>query len=74
MRTKSPDAQEDPTAAARQQRRRDRLKELQMHKVVVLLNKDQLIRLESLLESGYADDRSSVLAKGLDEAFGRLGV
>lgn len=62
----------DKTAALRQQRRRDRLKELQARKVAVLLNKEQVDRLDSLLVSGYASDRSAVLAKGMDEAFERL--
>lgn len=64
---KSPDA----TAAQRQQRRRQRLKELQARTVGVVLNKEQGQKLDSLLAAGYALDQSSVLVKGLDEAYER---
>lgn len=64
--------QPDPTAALRQQRRRDRLKELQVKKVIAVFNKDQIIRLDYLVGSGYAPDRSTALVKGMDEAFERL--
>lgn len=57
---------EDRTAAARQQRRRLRLKRLE-----VLLTDERAAKLESLLASGYAPDRQAILAKGLDEAFER---
>lgn len=62
----------DKTAALRQQRRRDRLKELQAQKVGVVLSKDQIIRLDHLVTSGYAPDRSTALIKGMNEAFERL--
>ena len=61
----------DKTAALRQQRRRNRLKELQAQKVVVILSKDQIIHLDDLVASGYAPDRSSALAKGMDEVVER---
>jgi len=39
--------------------------------VDVLLTEEQGQRLETLLTAGYAPDKSSVLAKSLDEAFER---
>lgn len=56
----------DPTAAVRQQRRRQRLK-----RVEVLLTEERAAKLDSLLANGYAPDRQAILAKGLDEAFDR---
>lgn len=57
---------EDRTAAARQQRRRLRLKRFD-----VLLTDERAAKLESLLTSGYAPDRQAILARSLDEAFER---
>ncbi len=68
---KKPDKVSDTTAALRQQRRRDRLKELQARKVMAVLSKEQGSRLDKLLAIGYAPDQSAALAKGLDEAFER---
>lgn len=69
MPNSKPTSKVDPTAALRQQRRRDRLKEMQAQKVGVVLNKEQIIRLDVLVTSGYAPDRSSALVKGMEEAF-----
>lgn len=56
----------DPTAAIRQQRRRQRLK-----RVEVLLTDERTDKLNTLLKAGYAPDQQAVLAKGLDEAYER---
>ena len=58
-------------AAARQRRRRQRLREAQAQSVAVLLTKEQGTKLNALMASGYAPDKSSALAKGLDEAYER---
>jgi hypothetical protein len=58
-------------AALRQRRRRQRLQELKASTVDVLLTEEQGKRLQTLLTAGYAPDKSSVLAKSLDEAFER---
>ena len=57
----------DLTAALRQQRRRQRLK-----RVEVLLSNERVAKLDSLLALGYAPDQQAILAKCLDETFDRL--
>ena len=61
----------DTTAAVRQQRRRKKIKEQQGRSVRVVLTKDQGDHLDALLDSGYARDQSSVMAKALDETYDR---
>jgi hypothetical protein len=58
-------------ATLRQRRRRQRLRELNSPRVQVLLTEEQDRKVDALLTSGYAPDKSSVLAKSLDEAFAR---
>ena len=55
----------DKTAALRQQRRRERLKNIEA--------KEQGKRLDRLVATGYAATQSAVLSKALDEAFERQG-
>ncbi len=57
----------DPTAAMRQQRRRQRHK-----RVEVMLTEERSHKLDSLMAAGYGRDRQEVLSKSLDEAFSRL--
>lgn len=59
----------DSTSAIRQQRRREKVKSQGGRKVQVTLTKEQCERLESLIESGYEETQSGVLAKSLDEVF-----
>ncbi|MHB0929110.1 MAG: hypothetical protein ACYC3W_09315 [Candidatus Nanopelagicales bacterium] len=61
----------DNTAALRQQRRRDRLKAQQSKKIVTILTQDQTEKLRQLQVIGYAPDQSTILARGLDEAYAR---
>jgi hypothetical protein len=63
----------DKTAALRQQRRRERLKNIEAKTVDVLLSKEQGKRLDRLVATGYAATQSAVLSKALDEAFERQG-
>ena len=62
----------DKTAALRQQRRRDKLKELELQKVFVLLDKDQIKRIDRIVALGYAKDRSAALVKALEEVSERM--
>lgn len=71
MATSGPNDTARQLAAARQRRRRERLKEMEAQTVTVLLSKDQAAKLDYLLALGYAPDKSSILAKGIDEAYER---
>lgn len=62
----------DKTAALRQQRRRDKIKEMKLQKVFVLLDKRQIQDLDQLLAAGYAQDRSAALVKALEEVCERM--
>jgi hypothetical protein len=56
----------DHTAADRQRRRRELLKEQEARVIRVVLTKEQCDKLERLLVEGFAPDRSAILAKALD--------
>lgn len=62
----------DPTATARQRRRRQKFKEQNLKPVLTYLNPDQQDRLDALLEGGYAPSQEAALAKGVDDAFERF--
>lgn len=56
----------DPTAAIRQQRRRDALKEMNAKAIRVVLTADHLAKLERLMAAGYGSTQSDVLVKALE--------
>lgn len=56
----------DPTAAIRQQRRRDSLREQNAKAVRVVLAACRLAKIERLLRAGYGATQSEVLIKALD--------
>jgi len=59
---------DDKTAAIRQKRRRQKLKEDGNSEVRVHLDKERTQKMQRMLEHGYAPDKQSVLIKALDEA------
>jgi len=59
---------DDKTAAIRQKRRRQKLKEDGNSEVRVHLDKERTQKMQRMLEQGYASDKQAVLIKALDEA------
>lgn len=59
----------DPTAAARQKRRRDKLKKQNIKPALTYLSAEQQARLDALLKDGYAPNQEAALAKGIDDAY-----